>query len=310
MSVATRPAFEDERPFPDPDHGLLMGDIFAGIGGWSHAAGAHWTCVFAAEMEEHARKVWEANHKRKLDCGDILKAPASNAKFAHLYAISFPCQSSSYAGKRKGKKDARGGKVLGKALRMVSSAKPVIIVLENVPGFASVDNGKYFGWLRAQLETMGYPTLISKVLGTHEFGIPQQRKRLYMVAFRNDCAEAAASFRFPVGDEQKTPTLTKFLKRRLAKRYCNTIRCGGRGSKDRHAWDMLPRSKGGWYQLTVDDCKRLMGFSQSFKMPVPPTQQFRLLGNSVTLEPARSILCECKLVVAEAYANRVRAGAV
>ena len=200
--------------------------------------------------------------------------------------------------------------MLGKALRMVSSAKPVIVLLENVPGFATVDEGKYFNWLRSRLRTIGYTTLRSKVLGTHDFGIPQQRKRLYMVAFRDDCAEAAVSFQFPVGNEKCTPSLSKFLKRRLSKKYCNTIRCGGRGSKDRHAWDMVPRVKGGWYQLTVDDCKRLMGFPQSFKMPVPLTQQFRLLGNSVTLEPARGILCECKRVVAEAYANRVRAGAV
>ena len=151
---------------------------------------------------------------------------------------------------------------------------------------------------------MGYRILKSKVLGTHEFGIPQQRKRLYMVAFRGDCANVAESFEFPAGDEKSTPSLSKFLKRRLLKRYCNTICCGGRGSKDRHAWDMIPIRNGGWYQLTAYDCKRLMGLPDDFKMPVPATQQFRLLGNSVTLQPARRILCECKRVVSEAYTRR------
>ena len=121
-----------------------------------------------------------------------------------------------------------------------------------------------------------------------------------MVAFRDGMA-ASVNFRFPVGDVTKNHSLSAFLRKRLAKKYANTIRCGGRGSKDRHAWDMVPRVKGGWYQLSVADCKRLMGFPKAYKMPVPRTQQFRLLGNTVTLEPARSIMGECKRVVHELY---------
>ena len=79
------------------------------------------------------------------------------------------------------------------------------------------------------------------------------------------------------------------------------VRCGGRGSKDRHAWDMVPRVKGSWYQLTVTDCKRLMGFPKTYKTPVPQTHQFRLLGNAITLEPASSLMRECKRVVHESY---------
>ena len=195
--------------------------------------------------------------------------------------------------------------MLGKALMMIAHARPVVVVLENVKGFLSVGGGSYFTWLRTRLKSIGYGRLHYKVLSSHQFGVPQTRQRLYMVAFRDDID--AADFNFPEGDDTRTPTLSKFLKRRLAKRYSNTIRCGGRGSKDRHAWDMVKRANDGWYQLTISDCKALMGFPKDFDMPVPRTHQFRLLGNAITIEPGRSILTECKRVVEEAYRHSKRA---
>ena len=68
---------------------------------------------------------------------------------------------------------------------------------------------------------------------------------------------------------------------------------------------MLPRQRGGWYQLSVLDCKRLMGFPEDYKMPVPVTHQFRLLGNAVPTQPAARILRECRRVILELYAQRM-----
>ena len=119
--------------------------------------------------------------------------------------------------------------MLGKALMMIAHARPVVVVLENVKGFLSVGGGSYFTWLRTRLKSIGYVRLHYKVLSSHQFGVPQTRQRLYMVAFRDDID--AADFNFPEGDDTRTPTLSKFLKRRLAKRYSNTIRCGGRGER-------------------------------------------------------------------------------
>ena len=323
---------DSERPFPDPNNGLLLGGIFTGtsqdktqkptnrqcqsvsktslstsglsccegMGGWELAAGDEWTQVFAAEKDQHARKVFEANMGRPPEVGDILGASPSVAPFAHVYTCSFPCQSSSQAGTRQGRHDPRGEQVVKRALEMIGNAQPVIVVLENVRGFLSVEQGGYFNWLRGQLRSIGYARFEWKVLATHHFGLPQQRLRLYMVALRDDTV-TAGGFRFPVGDVTRTPTLSTFLRKRLAKKYANTLRCGGRGSKQRHAWDMIPRAGSGWYQLTVDDCKRLMGFPKTYKMPVCRTHQFRLLGNAITLEPARSLMYECKRVIHESY---------
>ena len=70
---------------------------------------------------------------------------------------------------------------------------------------------------------------------------------------------------------------------------------------------MIPRagSRGGWYQLSVLDFKRLMGFPQDYKMPVPVTHQFRLLGNAVPTQPAARILRECRRVILELYAQHM-----
>ena len=226
---------------------------------------------------------------------------------AHVFTVSFPCQSSSQAGKRLGLNDSRGGKVLGKALDMIDSARPPLVVFENVRGFRSVQGGEYFRWWENRLLGIGYPRITSQVLGTHCFGLPQKRERLYMVAFREDCAHMADEFKFPVGNDLATPNASQFLKRRLAKRFVNTIRCGGRGSKDKHAWDMVPRagSRGGWYQLSILDCKRLMGFPIEYEMPVACTHQFRLLGNAVPTQPAALILRECRRIVFELYSERI-----
>ena len=96
------------KPFPDPRDGLLLGGIFSGMGGWETAAGEEWVQVFAAEVDPHARKVFEANHLKAPDVGDILTAPASAAPFAHVYTCSFLCQSSSQAAVREGRQDLRG----------------------------------------------------------------------------------------------------------------------------------------------------------------------------------------------------------
>ena len=122
-----------------------------------------------------------------------------------------------------------------------------------------------------------------------------------MVAFRQDMA-SLINFHFPEGDVTKTPSLSTFLRRRLTRKYARTVRCGGRGSKDKHAWDCIRRVNGGWYQLSIADCQMLMGFPKSYKMSaVPRTHQFRLLGNAITLEPAGSLMRECKRAVYECY---------
>ena len=166
--------------FPDPHRGLLLGDIFSGIGGWELAAGHEWKCTFAAEMEPCARRVWTANFGREPDVCNILDSSPLSAKFAHVYCVSFPCQSSSQAGKRLGRRDPRGGLVLARALEFLNFARPPLIIFENVKGFKSVERGSYHKWLLKKLHIIGYPVVKESVLMTADFGLPQRRSRLYL----------------------------------------------------------------------------------------------------------------------------------
>ena len=121
--------------------------------------------------------------------------------------------------------------MLGKALDMIDAARPPLVVFENVKGFQTVQGGGYYTWLENRLCLIGYTSIKSAVLSTHLYGLPQKRERLYIVAFREDCTHMADDFVFFASNEQTTPTTSIFLKRRLARRLVNTIRCGGRGSK-------------------------------------------------------------------------------
>ena len=247
-----------------PSHfsGLLAGCLFAF---------RRWSPMFA----RYLRRTMDERLMSEIYCSHQLLKPVL-LTYSRCPSQSFPCQSSSQARKRLGRKDSRGGKVLGKALDMIDSARPPLVVLENVRGFKAGQGGAYYRWWENRLLEIGYPRIKSQVLGTHCFGLPQKRERLYMAAFREDCSHMVDEFHFPVGNDLATPSASQFLKRRLAKRFVNKIRCGGRGSKDKHAWDMFPRAGGrGWYQLPLLDCKRLMGFPEDYKMPVARTHQFR-----------------------------------
>ena len=97
-------------------------------------------------------------------------------------------------------------------------------MIENVLRFESVRGGDYYNFMVISLHNNGYTKVISNVLGTHSYGLPQKRQRLYMVAFREDCAHMAEPFKFRVGYDQKTPIASTFMNRRLAPRFVNTIR--------------------------------------------------------------------------------------
>ena len=83
------------RPFPNPADGLLLGGVFTGLGGWEVAAGQEWSHTFSAEVDKHARAVFQANFGAAPDVGDIMSASASAAKFAHVYTCSIKRQTVS-----------------------------------------------------------------------------------------------------------------------------------------------------------------------------------------------------------------------
>lgn len=169
-------------------------DLFAGIGGFHYALksfGAE--CVFASEIDKHTSNVYEQNHHIKPK-GDITRIDEQDIPTHDILCAGFPCQAFSISGKQKGFEDTRGTLFFDIA-RIIQYHQPKILFLENVKNFAKHDNGNTLKTVINTLENLNY-TVYHKVLNTNKFGLPQNRERIYFVAFNNKHFRKL-SFTFP-----------------------------------------------------------------------------------------------------------------
>jgi DNA (cytosine-5)-methyltransferase 1 len=192
-------------------------DLFAGIGGFHmamHEAGGE--CVFASEWDKFARMTYEHNYKKispKLfkngnfneDLNDI--KPEEIHDFDVLCA-GFPCQPFSHAGLKKGFEDTRGTLFFKMAEIIDSKIKagypPKVLLLENVKGLRTHDKGRTLQTILRILEEMDY-IVDTKVLNSKYFGVPQNRERIFIVAWRKT-DKAPDNFKFPLGlNEENKP---------------------------------------------------------------------------------------------------------
>ena len=184
-SVMRRPP--DEPKSPLKLEGKKFVDLFAGIGGFHEALkqqGA--TCVAAVELDAEARKTYLKNHgKDFLMYEDIRKVNPDALGEFDILTGGFPCQSFSIAGKRMGYDDPEKGALFFEILRIVKACKPPLLILENVEGFATHDDGKTADIALEELNKIGYAASM-QVLTASEFGVPQQRKRIFIVGIRLD----------------------------------------------------------------------------------------------------------------------------
>ncbi len=181
-------------------------DLFAGIGGFHYALksfGAE--CVFASEIDKKASDIYELNHHLK-PFGDITKIKEEDIPKHDILCGGFPCQAFSISGKQKGFEDTRGTLFFDIA-RIVNYHKPKILFLENVKNFARHDTGNTLKIVLETLQKMNY-TVHYKVLNTSHFGLPQNRERIYIIAF-NNIEFNNTDFKFP--SENIISSLTDIL---------------------------------------------------------------------------------------------------
>ncbi len=159
-------------------------DLFAGIGGFHQALNAFDAeCVFASEWDEHASKTYEANYGIK-PSGDITKIDEKVIPYHDILCGGFPCQAFSVSGKQNGFEDSRGTLFFDIA-RIVKYHKPKLVFLENVKNFERHDNGNTLKIVKNTLDQLGYDVK-HKVLKASNFGLPQNRERIFFVCFRKD----------------------------------------------------------------------------------------------------------------------------
>ncbi len=168
-------------------------DLFAGIGGFHLAfssLGAE--CVFASEWDKHASETYELNFQLKPK-GDITKINETEIPKHDILCGGFPCQAFSISGNQKGFEDIRGTLFFDIA-RIINHHKPKVLLLENVKNLTKHNEGRTLKTILKTLEELDY-TVYSKVFNSSNFGLPQNRERIYIVAFNNKLKYK--KFKFP-----------------------------------------------------------------------------------------------------------------
>ena len=173
-------------------------DLFAGIGGirlgFDQAFGNDIKTVFVSEWDKKAVETYKANFDDKIDiAGDITEVNENDIPEHDILLAGFPCQAFSLAGHKKGFEDARGTLFFDVA-RIIKRHNPKVVFCENVKNLVNHDRGRTFKVIKEILEELGY-VVFYKVLNSKNFGVPQNRERIYIVAFQKDIAPN--TFEFP-----------------------------------------------------------------------------------------------------------------
>lgn len=239
-------------PFPTPkDYKFKFIDLFAGIGGFRMAMqNLGGKCVFTSEWDKEAQRTYRANFG-EVPFGDITKEQTK--KFIpdgfDVLCAGFPCQAFSIAGKRGGFDDTRGTLFFDVA-EIIKRKKPKAIFLENVKGLRNHDKGKTLETILNVLRNdLGYFVPEPKIINAKDFGVPQNRERIFIVGFRKDLHVSEFDYpkpskkkvKFTDVKEKKVPP-TKFF---LSTQYLQTLH----NHRDRHA----RKGNGFGFEIISDD---------------------------------------------------------
>lgn len=244
-----------------------------------------------------------------------------------LFVGGSPCQSFSIIGKRKGLEDARGTLFYDYA-RLIKEIQPKVFIFENVTGMLKHNNGETWKTIKSIFESLNY-TFYYDVLNAKDFGIPQDRKRLFVVGFKNK-----RDFAFPKPTPLTTTTFDFLEKKPIfyeyylgekgfkfvtGEKYKNRAKVDSKIIRTQKAnqqfnWNgdfiFEPLEKiendpkimsrayvGNWNgqtgvirQMTNRECLRLMGFDDSFKIVVNKTQSYRQSGNSIVVNVLEALI--------------------
>ncbi|WP_076416410.1 DNA cytosine methyltransferase [Shewanella sp. UCD-KL12] len=281
-------------------------DLFAGIGGFHlafHEVGAE--CVFASEINPHARITYQANFEsvtpslfeNGLFNDNILKIdnPEEQIPDFEILCAGFPCQPFSQAGYKKGFKEDKDdrGNMFFRICEILEAKKPKAFFLENVRHILKHEDGKTFEIIKQHLEeNLGY-TFHYKLVKASDYGLPQHRPRIFMVGFRKG-SQLLPEFKFPEPLKLEM-TMSDVWEGECSRDIGYTLRVGGRGSglHDRRNWDSY-LVDGEEKRLTSIQGKKMMGYPDNYHFPVSETQALKQLGNSVAVNAVSAFAKQIK----------------
>ena len=195
-----------------PSKSLKFIDLFAGLGGFHFALSelGH-ECVFASELKEDLQKLYVINFPGTRIEGDITKIKPEEIPSHDILCAGFPCQPFSQAGKRQGFKDEKDrGNLFYNICEILKYHHPQFVFLENVSNLKGHDGGNTWHTIRQMLEDLDYIVADPAVLSPHQWGIPQHRRRIYIVC-RHKSFGNLDYFHFPIPPTNRNSNIRQVI---------------------------------------------------------------------------------------------------
>lgn len=309
---------------------MKVASFFAGVGGIDTGfANAGFEVIWANEFDKHAATTYKKNFDSELIVDDIHNIEVDDIPDFDIMIGGFPCQAFSVAGLRKGFDDDRGN-LFFELERIFKIKKPRVIFLENVKNLVGHDNGNTFRTILKSLKSEGYHVK-KEILNASEYGnLPQNRERIYIVAFLDERACKEFDFPDPLELTNKLSDYIDYDKKQEDKYYYTKGSCNFYDelkekvidSNTTYQWrrvyvrenksNLCPTltanmgtgghnvpivyTKTGIRKLTPRECFNMMGFDKNFKLPedMANSHLYKQAGNSVVVPVIERIAVEIR----------------
>lgn len=284
-----------------------------------------WSC----EIDKYAKQSIIANHSPRIFYDDMLTRDHSQLPDVQLYSAGFPCQSFSLLGNRQGTNDSRSSLVkspLTECLKVIELKKPKVFILENVANFKTIQNNEPYNFVMNKLKQLDYYNIYDDIYNTKNYGIPQQRRRLYIIGISKE-------YNTPYTKPQHQPlkdikdfildttvypltTTNKVILSKLNKTHprtketnqqfhkFNVITASNFDNSLENICPTLTHQCSSFYlpkynrRLSIEECLLLQGFNpNTFKIVVSKTQLSKQIGNSMSVNVLKAIFKEIFKVI-------------
>lgn len=263
---------------------------------------------FSSDIDRHCRASIAANYKPQILFSDMMQRALEDVPEIDLYICGFPCQPFSLAGLKKGISDRRG-QIVFKCIELIKAKRPRYYVLENVPGLLSNQGGELFQIILSELGAIEGYVVKWKVLNTRDYGIPQNRRRLFIVgalgggfSWPEPCAGQGKSLAdFVDASDIKRQSIPKSVEEhntleRIPKDalFINLSFPKDRFSNSNVVAPCLLASGNLWCvpfhrKANIKELLELQSFPADFKQVVSDTQMKKQIGNSMSVSVLKAI---------------------
>lgn len=304
--------------------------LFAGCGGLDLGfENAGFDIIWANDNNKKVEETYRYNHKNtKLIIKSLVEIDSENIPECDVIIGGPPCQSWSLAGAMKGKDDSRG-QLFYEYVRVIKDKKPKAFVAENVKGIISKAHIESFNEIVNMFRNLGY-IVTYKLVNAKDYGVPQDRERVFIVGIRNDLN---ISYKFPekthgegnyitlenaIGDLRNDPgewmegSFSPIFMSRNRRRNWNevgfTVQASGRQTQihpdspemekiEKDKWDFKDEINRKVRRMSVRECARIQTFPDEFKfLGNPINENYKMIGNAVPVKLAEIVaenLKEC-----------------